>query len=186
MMKRQLAALIWISVHLAGMSVAIADQSDPRLPALFDRLRDASHSSTARSIEVSIWRIWGESGDARLDKLMAEAEAAMGRGDFVLARSRLDNVISAKPDFAEAWNRRATLLYLAGDYLKSLADIEQVLELEPRHFGALSGLGLVNLALSRDAAAIDAFQRVLSLYPANVAARQNLEAIERRLGESEI
>ena len=180
------AAVLGGSACLAGTAEVSADQSDPRLPALFDRLQQAERVDVARVTEMMIWKIWGESGAADLDAQLAEGETAMAAGNFKLARARLDAVIAARPDFAEAWNRRATLNYLAGDYLASLADIEKVLELEPRHFGALSGLGLVNLALEREAAALDAFQRVLSLYPANVSARQNLEAIEQKLRENEI
>ena len=168
------------------MAASIADQSDPRLPALFERLQHTVRANDARLTEMMIWQIWGESGASDLDAQLAEGEAAMGAGKFKLALQRFDAVIAARPDFAEAWNRRATLHYLAGDYQESLADIEKVLELEPRHFGALSGLGLVNLALERDAAALDAFQRVLSLYPANPTARQNMEAIEQKMREYEI
>ena len=92
----------------------------------------------------------------------------------------------AQPDFAEGWNRRATMYYLSGDYLKSLADIDHVLELEPRHFGAISGLGVVNMALERIEAARDAFERVLSLYPLNMPAQENLKLIKKRLDESDI
>ena len=133
-----------------------------------------------------IWRIWNESGESELDRLMREGEGSMQEGDFKTAEATFSSVIAARPDFAEAWNKRATMHYLAGDYLASLADIEQVLELEPRHFGALSGLGLVNAALSRDEAARDAFERVLSLYPANQAAQQNLSVVVKRLQESDI
>ena len=84
------------------------------------------------------------------------------------------------------WNRRATLYFLAGDYAASLADIEHVLELEPRHFGAISGLGVVNMALERYAAARDAFERVLSLYPLNVPAQENLKIVKKSLDDREI
>ncbi|WP_374372089.1 tetratricopeptide repeat protein [Dongia sp.] len=137
-------------------------------------------------MEFMIWKIWGESGIPQVDALVTEGEAAMGADDFETAEQRFDAAIQERPDFAEAWNKRATLHYLAGQYQKSLDDIQKVLELEPRHFGALSGLGLVNLALSRDAAARDAFERVLVLYPANQAARFNLQEIEKRLRENEI
>lgn len=184
--RRILAAILSIPACLCGMAAGVADQSDPRLPALFERLQHTVRADDARLTEMMIWQIWGESGAADLDGLLAEGEAAMAAGNFKLALARFDAVIAARPDFAEVWNRRATLHYLAGDYPASLADIEKVLELEPRHFGALSGLGLVNLALARDAAALDAFQRVLALYPANASARQNLEAIEQKLRENEI
>jgi tetratricopeptide (TPR) repeat protein len=171
---------------LLGMASALADQTDPRLPALFDRLQRSRSSMEAQLAELLIWRIWGESGDVRIDTLIGEGSAALQANDFKTARKRFDAVIQERPNFAEAWNKRATLFYLAGEYKKSLDDIQRVLELEPRHFGALSGLGLVNIALSRDLAALDAFERVLVLYPANKAAKSNLLEIEKRLRENEI
>jgi tetratricopeptide (TPR) repeat protein len=163
-----------------------ADQTDPRLPALFERLHDTTNPSIARLTEFMIWQIWGESGKPALDALMAEGEAAMGDEDYKTALQKFDAVIAARPDFAEGWNRRATLYYLTGDYAASLADIDHVLELEPRHFGAISGLGVVNMAISHDTAARDAFERVLSLYPLNIPAQENLKLVKKRLDDSAI
>lgn len=188
-----LAALLAGGACLSGMAAGLsaampawADQTDPRLNPLFERLRATESPEPARLVELMIWRFWTESGSAEIDDLMSAGAAAMEQGDFAQARDLLDQVIAARPTFAEAWNRRATMFYLAGDYPASLADIEHVLELEPRHFGALSGLGLVNLALGREEAALDAFGRVLALYPANEAARSNRDAIERQLKERDI
>lgn len=175
-----------MAADLPAGKVARADQTDPRLNPLFERLRATDSPEPARLVELMIWRFWTESGNAEIDDLMAAGAAAMERGDFTQARDLLDQVIAARPTFAEAWNRRATMFYLAGDYPASMADIEHVLELEPRHFGALSGLGLVNLALGREEAALDAFSRVLALYPANEAARSNRDAIERQLKDRDI
>lgn len=165
---------------------AQADQTDPRLPALFTKLHDTGSPDVARLTEFMIWKIWGESGAAKLDHLMEEGEAAMQNEDFRTAEARFSEVIEAKPDFAEGWNRRATLYYLAGNYAASIADIEHVLELEPRHFGAISGLGVVNMAQEHLAAARDAFERVLSLYPLNLPAHENLMLIKQRLDDSDI
>lgn len=176
------------AVLLAAIPVASiqADQTDPRLPALFERLHDTDRPDIARLTEFMIWKIWGESGLPELDGLMEEGEIAMEQQDFATAEDRFTAVIVARPDFAEGWNRRATMHYLAGNYAASLADIEHVLELEPRHFGAISGLGVVNMAREQFVAARDAFERVLSLYPLNVPARQNLEIVKKRLDDSEI
>lgn len=168
------------------MPFAAADQKDPRLPALFQRLRETESPNVARLTEIMIWKIWGESGQPALNRLMLEGETAMEDQDFATAEARFSAVIAARPDFAEGWNRRATLYYLRGDYDASLKDIEHVLELEPRHFGAISGLGVVNLARSHDAAARDAFERVLSLYPLNMPAQENLKLAKKRLDDSEI
>lgn len=179
-------AVTALSACLAGMAGVSADQTDPRLPRLFDRLRSSEQPAEARTIELMIWTIWNESGRPDLDALLQAGEAAMALEDFAAAKEKFDAAIKVRPDFAEAWNKRATMFYLAGGYPESLQDIEKVLELEPRHFGALSGLGLVNLALSREEAALDAFERVLSLYPTNDAARHNIEVIEERMRENDI
>jgi tetratricopeptide (TPR) repeat protein len=180
----QLACLGLLLV--AGGPVALADQRDPRLPALFERLRATDNADIARLTEFMIWQIWGESGARDIDQLMQEGEEAMEREDFAAAEASFNAVIEAQPDFAEGWNRRATMYYLSGDYPRSLADIDHVLELEPRHFGAISGLGVVNMALERIEAARDAFERVLSLYPLNLPAQENLKLIKKRLDESDI
>jgi tetratricopeptide (TPR) repeat protein len=121
--------------------------------------------------------MWFEAGEPELDRLMAEGASAMDAQDFQTALGRFDAIIGKRPDFAEGWNRRATLYYMMGDYQKSLADIDRTLELEPRHIGALSGLGLVNLQLDRDEAAADAFRRVLDIDPQNVNAKKNLAIV---------
>ena len=189
-MNRVLRRMIFLFVALAlnglGAGSASADQTDPRLPALFQQLHDTGNLHTARLTELIIWKIWGETGQPALDHLMAVGEAAMEKADFRTAEARFSAVIARKPDFAEGWNRRATLYFLAGDYAASLADIEHVLELEPRHFGAISGLGVVNMALERHAAARDAFERVLSLYPLNVSAQENLKIAKKSLDDREI
>lgn len=178
-------AIILTALALSA-APGVADQHDPRLPALFAKLHDTGNPDTARLTEFMIWKIWGETGDPKLDKLMREGEDAMEAEDFATAEARLSAVIAAKPDFAEGWNRRATMYYLAGNYAASIADIEHVLELEPRHFGAISGLGVVNMAQEHLAAARDAFERVLSLYPTNVPARENLKIIKKKLDASDI
>ncbi len=163
-----------------------ADQKDPRLPVLFQRLHDTTNPQLARLTEFMIWQIWGESGKSDLDRLMKEGEVAMQKKDYSVALEKLSQVIAAQPDFAEGWNRRATLYFLTRDYAASLADIDHVLELEPRHFGAISGLGVVNMALSHDVAARDAFERVLSLYPLNLPAQENLKIVNERLDDRAI
>jgi tetratricopeptide (TPR) repeat protein len=189
---RRIHAAVRMSLPLGAMLSGLmmtqsqADQKDPRLPALFERLHDTGNPGVAKLTEFMIWKIWGQSGEPALDRLMEEGEVAMESQDFRTAEARFSAVIAAKPDFAEGWNRRATLYYLTGKYPASLADIEHVLELEPRHFGAISGLGVVNMALDHNEAAQDAFERVLSLYPLNVPAQENLKMIKKKLDDSEI
>ncbi len=143
----------------------MAAQSDPRLDELFDRLHEAREAGEIERIERAIWGLWGRSGDAALDRMLRDAAAAMAAGRFTSAVAVFNIVIEAKPDFAEAWNKRATLHYLSGDRAASLADIARTLALEPRHFGALSGLGLIHLALDNLEQALEAFEAALAVHP---------------------
>lgn len=177
-------AVIWFL--LAGAGSAAADQKDARLPDLFAQLKAAADPMAASEIEAKIWTIWLEANDPAIDKLMSEGSDAMGLQKFGTALEKFNAIIAQKPDFAEGWNKRATLYYLMGNYEQSLADIDHTLELEPRHIGALSGLGLVNIRMEREEAAADAFKRVLVIDPQNGSAKTNLEIIEEILKRKQI
>jgi len=183
------AAALLVGAALAGavaLAPAFADQKDKRLPALFDQLKAAPSPDAAAGIEEKIWEIWFDSHDKAIDAAIADGQAAMESGDFKTALAMFDRVVKKRPDFAEGWNRRATLYYLMGDYKKSLADIARTLKLEPRHIGAISGLGLVNVALDRLEAAASAYERVLAIDPQNEDAKKNLEALNKALKRKEI
>ncbi|HVY99011.1 MAG TPA: tetratricopeptide repeat protein [Dongiaceae bacterium] len=165
---------------------AAADQRDPSLPKLFQFLKTTTSPDEAGAIEDKIWSVWAETGDPALDKLMVQSSDAMDRNDFQAALKDLDTITAEKPNFAEGWNKRATVYYLMGDYEKALADIDRTLALEPRHFGALSGLGLTNMKLGRDEAAVDAFQRVLEIDPLYPNARLNLELAKNAMKRNSI
>lgn len=165
---------------------AWADQKDKRLPALFAKLKMAPSPEAAAEIESQVWDIWVESHDPELDKLMVRGWAEMNAEDYDSALKDFSQLIDKKPDFAEAWNKRATLYYLMGDYEKSLADIAHTLKLEPRHFGALSGLGLVNIQLERYEDAVKAFERVLMFDPQDAGARHNLDAVKEIIKKKSI
>jgi tetratricopeptide (TPR) repeat protein len=177
---------VLIFVVLGFVAAANADQKDPRLPALFARLKEAPSIDAAAAIESQIWTIWFDSGDSEIDKLLDVGSQAMSARDFPAALEAFSRIIEKRPDFAEGWNRRATLYYLMGEYQKSLDDIARTLALEPRHFGALSGLGLVNLKLDRMAAAAQAFERVLAIDPRSEAAQQDLDMINTVLKRKSI
>jgi len=98
----------------------------------------------------------------------------------------VDQILKAKPDFAEGWNKRATVYFLMGDYEKAIADIDRTLQLEPRHFGALSGLGMSNMKLGRDAAAADAFRRLINIDPLYPNAKRNLKLALDALNKNSI
>ncbi|HEX9835384.1 MAG TPA: tetratricopeptide repeat protein, partial [Alphaproteobacteria bacterium] len=128
-----------------------------------------------------IWTIWHVSGDETIDRMMAEGVNAMTFRDLDRALAVFDAMVGKAPNFAEAWNKRATVRYLRGEHRGSIADIERTLALEPRHFGALSGLGLVSLALGRDEAALEAFRRALAVDPYLPGAAERIRELEDRV-----
>jgi tetratricopeptide (TPR) repeat protein len=135
------------------------------LDTLFEALKIAPDAETAKAIEDRIWALWMVSGSDTCNLLMGRVKAAADEKDYDLAIKLLDAVIELKPGYTEAWNRRATLYYLQKDYGHALADIVQVLAREPRHFGALSGLGLILQEIGDDKHALEAYRRALVIDP---------------------
>jgi tetratricopeptide (TPR) repeat protein len=148
------------------------------LDRLFGQLHGAKDEASAKMIEDAIWKLWSRSGSPTADALIIQAVRAMEAGQRQTALRILDTVIDDQPTFAEAWNKRATLFYMMGEYDRSLADIAHVLELEPRHFGALTGLGTILNDRGKKAEALKAFRRALSIHPFLDGARKALQQIE--------
>lgn len=180
------ALAILVAAIALGFPDGRADQSDPRLKPLFESLRNAPSPEAAADLESQIWEIWAKSGDASLDQVFLVGSHAMAVGDTNTALKIFDAIVQKAPNFAEGWNKRATIHYMMGNYEASLADIDRTLELEPHHFGALAGLGLVNIGLDRDEAALDAFERVLKVDPQSQSARQNIEIVKQRIKDKSI
>ena len=132
---------------------------------LFQALKAAPDDETARLIEGRIWAMWLVSGSDTADLLMSRARAAIEQNDADLAIQLLDAIIELKPDYAEAWNRRATLYFEKHDYGRAMSDIAQVLAREPRHFGALTGLGMILEDVGDNRRALEAFRRALEVDP---------------------
>ena len=146
---------------------------------LHERLRD--ESAVVRSYaEQALWLLWSRSGDADIDRLMARGTDEMQAGRHAEAIATFSRVISRKPDFAEAWNKRATVYYLAGEYRRSLADCDEVLKRSPRHFGALSGAGLVLVQLQEYDQALDRFRRALEVNPNMIGVEIEIQKLEER------
>jgi tetratricopeptide (TPR) repeat protein len=163
-----------------------ADQTDPRLDALFGELKDAEQATVAQQVEREIWNIWTASDDGAVTLLMRDGVAAMARQDYRGAVRKFDQIVDIAPDFAEGWNKRATVRYLMGDYQGSLADIEKTLALEPRHFGALSGRGLVYIELDKPERALESFEAALEIHPTMPGANHNAMLLRRYLDSREI
>jgi tetratricopeptide (TPR) repeat protein len=135
------------------------------LDFLFGALKAAPDEDSAKAVEARIWAIWLHTPSDTAALLMSRAKVAMDAQQMDIALKLLDAVIKLRPDYTEAWNRRATLYYLQNDYMRSMADIEQVLIREPRHFGALAGLGMIMQDLGDDKRALDAFRKALEINP---------------------
>src|SRR6266581_3258367 len=135
------------------------------LDFLFGALKAAPDEASAKHVEARIWAIWLQTPSDTAALLMMRAKAAMDAQQADVALKLLDAVIKLRPDYVEAWNRRATLYYLQNDYARSIADIEQVLVREPRHFGALAGLGMIMQDIGDDKRALDAFRKALAVNP---------------------
>ena len=142
-----------------------ADRNNKGLDFLFGALKAAPDDDSARHVEARIWAIWLQTPSDTAALLMMRAKAAMDAQQTDVALKLLDAIIKLRPDYTEAWNRRATLYYLQNNYMRSLADIEQVLIREPRHFGALAGLGMIMQDLGDDKRALDAFRKALAIDP---------------------
>ena len=150
---------------------AQAKPADPQkgrqkvLDDLFDRLAKAQDDVEAKGVSGAIERVWMHSGSDTADLLMGRAMHALQRKDYALSQELLNAVVEIEPDWAEAWNKRATVRYLADDAMGSMQDIAHVLKLEPRHFGALSGMGFILQRGGFDKRALEAFRKALEISP---------------------
>jgi tetratricopeptide (TPR) repeat protein len=163
-------AVVWIA-NRGGMADA---------PLLHDRLRDES-AFVRQFAEQGLWLLWTRSGDAEIDALMARGTEAMQAGSHADAIKILTIIIEKKPEFAEAWNRRATVYYLAGEFDKSIADCHEVLKRNPRHFGALSGMGQIYFQLEDWGRALEWYRRALEVNPNMLGVEMNVKMLEERL-----
>jgi len=185
-MRRWLLAGMIAATLLASSAGARAGQDDPRLDGLFAALRAAGSPVEARRIEIAIWQIWTESPDRDTRRLMRQGIAALASDDDQTALAQFNQVVARSARFAEGWNKRATVEYMMGDFAASVADIERTLALEPRHFGALSGLGEIYLSLGRKAAALKAFEAALAIDPFLAGVKETVAKLQRELAGAPI
>lgn len=135
------------------------------LDFLFGALKAAPDANTAKQVEARIWAQWMASGSDTANLLMSRTKTAIEASDLDLAIQLLDALVQIKPDYVEAWNRRATIHYMRKEFGQSLQDIQQVLSREPRHFGAMSGLGMILQEFGDDKRALEVFRRALEVHP---------------------
>ena len=181
-------------IPLPGVDTQAAPKPKPKpafefakdLDGLFVQLKRTRDHKLADRISKQIWEKWQTSNSRSIDLLTHWARAATGRKQYDAALDLLDQVIVLRPEYAEGWNQRATLHYQRKDFTKSIADIEKVLALEPRHYGALSGLAVILEQLGSERQALETWCRVLAVYPANRSAGSAIVRLEEELAGSGI
>jgi tetratricopeptide (TPR) repeat protein len=156
------------------------------LDTLFAELKRQPDEKQAKRISERIWAKWRDSGSATANLLMQWAEKAIADNKNGLALDLLDQVVVLMPDYAEGWNRRATLNYAMGNHDKSMSDISRVLMLEPRHFGAIAGMAAILASSGNDELELRAWEQVLEIYPANRQAQTRLGELADKLTGSRI
>lgn len=152
-----------------------------RLDKLFSQLKHERNDKAAGRIAGQIWREWSDSGSASVDLMMQWSQKAIEAQKFDVALDFLDQVTTLDPGYAEGWNRRATVHYMMRNFGKSLADIEQTLRLEPRHFGALSGMARIMADAGHKQSALEAWQQVLAIYPMMRGAQAEVSTLSEEL-----
>lgn len=156
-----------------------------KLDDLFDRLKAADAAEASR-IEREIYTEWSKSGSPAMDLLLQRGEAALGAGDIDTAIEHFTALTDHAPDFAAGWNARATAYYLAGELGPSINDIARTLTLEPRHFGALAGLGMIFRELGQPEKALEVYRAALAIHPHLAGVRETIEALEAETGGQDL
>lgn len=160
---------------------AIPPTHQQKLDTLFAALKRQRDADKAREIADQIRAEWQDSGSASIDLLMQWATKAVTASKQPSALDLYDQVIALDPDYVEGWNQRATLHFQMGNYRKSMSDINHVLALEPRHFGALAGMAAILTASGKDELALKAWERFLAVYPAERKAQEQIAELEEKL-----
>lgn len=193
-MSRYIFPLIAVVMTYAGAVAQAADTSvnPPAVPAelptraqrldtLFAELKKTGDADKAKDIADRIRLEWQDSGSASVNLLMQWASKAVESNKQAIALDLYDQAIALAPDYVEGWNQRATLHYQMGNYRKSMSDINRVLILEPRHFGALAGMAAILSASGKDELALRAWEQFLAVYPVDRKAQEQFGEIEEKL-----
>ncbi len=180
------SVVLAVAVVAAWSQPAPARQDDQRLVGLFEGLREAATEAEAGPIEREIWDVWMQSGRAEVDDLMAQGVEAMSARAFARALEAFDRIVQLDPGFAEGWNKRATVHWLMDHNAQSVVDIRRTLALEPRHFGAISGMGLILMEEGDAAGALKAFEAVLEINPNARGAKRNIEQLRALIKDDSV
>lgn len=183
-MTLKTVSLFVLAGALFSLSCAVhADQTNPKLDELFQSLATDIDASEASRLTDEIWSIWHQFDDSTVQGRFDHGLTLMRRGELDKATVEFGHVITMAPEFAEAWNKRATVHYMMGQNALSASDVKKTLELEPRHFGALSGLGLLYGQHGRLEAAIKAYEEALAVNPHLPNAKRNLLELKKELAQ---
>ncbi len=175
--------LVSISLSFASKMV-LADQNDPRLNNLFKKLNETENQDEIRDLISDIWNIWYEVDDPKVIEYFEKGIQAMNLRNYPLAIRFFNNLIEEDPNFAEGWNKRATVHFMMGNFDQSMNDIIKTLELEPRHFGALDGMGLIFIHKGQFQQAIDVYDKMLEIFPFSVKTMDKKQRIQSFISQS--
>ena len=179
-LSHSLVCLLSVLFMMFAIEASFSDQTDVRLKGLFKDLKAASLDVDALLVEREIWKIWTIHKNRHITSLMSQGLKALDNNNLKKGLGFFNNIIDMDPNFAEAWNKRATIYFLMGNFDKSMQDIHRTLILEPRHFGAISGLGLIFNALGQPENALSAFRRVREIYPLSRSATGFIKRLSKR------
>ena len=182
---RVIFKILIVSISLLFASkIALADQNDPRLNNLFKKLNETENQDEIRDLISDIWNIWYEVDDPKVIEYFEKGIQAMNLRNYPLAIRFFNNLIEEDPNFAEGWNKRATVHFMMGNFDQSMQDIIKTLELEPRHFGALDGMGLIFIHQGQFQQAIDVYDKMLKIFPFSVKTMDKKERIQSFISQS--
>ena len=182
---RIISKILIVSISLLFASkIALADQNDPRLNNLFKKLNETENQDEIRDLISDIWNIWYEVDDPKVIEYFEKGIQAMNLRNYPLAIRFFNNLIEEDPNFAEGWNKRATVHFMMGNFDQSMQDIIKTLELEPRHFGALDGMGLIFIHQGQFQQAIDVYDKMLEIFPFSVKTMDKKERIQSFISQS--
>ena len=174
-----------VSISLLFASkMTLADQNDPRLNNLFKKLNETENQDEIRDLISDIWNIWYEVDDPKVIEYFEKGIQAMNLRNYPLAIRFFNNLIEEDPNFAEGWNKRATVHFMMGNFDQSMQDIIKTLELEPRHFGALDGMGLIFIHQGQFQQATDVYDKMLEIFPFSVKTMDKKERIQSFISQS--
>ena len=177
---------IIIILNLLLVSKSFSGERENKLSYLFEKLK-MNNIASSYETEQEIWKIWSTHPTSKdLTKILEEGSNLVNKNELLKAINIFSEIIKLDPNWAEAWNKRATVFYMIGEYQKSQDDIDKVLELEERHFGALAGQGLVNIQLENYEKAVTSYKKALEIYPSMQSPKIMIKEIEELIKKQSI